>query len=113
MQLYKSGRPKEIHPLDAGLSAIPSKKGEYRIMGTDSKKPAYVGVTNNLQRRAGEHINSGKINDEHPIFAFKVADGRASQSSMNDHERRKIKQHDPELNRRGGGAGRPYKRKSG
>lgn len=111
MQLYKSGRPKEIHPLDSGLSAIPSKKGEYRIMPKDSKKPVYVGVTNNLRRRAREQINAGKISEQNPIFAFKVADGRASQSKINDHERRKIKQHDPELNMRGGGAGRPYKKK--
>lgn len=112
MQLYKPGRPKEIHPLDAGLSAVPSKKGEYRIMGSNSKKPVYVGVTNNLRRRAREHINAGKINEQNPVFAFKVADGRASQARINDHERRKINQHSPELNLRGGGAGRPYKRKS-
>lgn len=110
MQLYKPGRPKEVHPLDGERNKIPPKKGEYRIMSKDSKKPAYVGVTNNLQRRAREHMTSGKINNEYPIFAFKVADGRASQARINDHERKKIKQHNPKLNKRGGGAGRPYKK---
>ncbi len=110
MNLYKPGRPKEVHPLDGEKNKIPPKKGEYRIMGKDNKKPVYVGVTNNLRRRAGEHMNSGKLNDEHPVFAFKIADGRASQSRINDHERAKIKQHKPTLNKRGGGAGRPYKK---
>lgn len=110
MQLYKPGRPKEVRPLDEGLSEIPAKKGEYRIIGTSSKKPVYVGVTNNLRRRAKEHLETGKLSEQNPIFAFKVADGRASQSRINDHEREKIKQHKPELNKRGGGAGRPYKR---
>ena len=110
MQLYKPGRPKEFRPLDGSLEKVPKAKGEYRILDKD-KNTKYIGVTNNINRRMKQHIRSGKISEETPIFAFKLADGRASQERLNDHERLKIRQHEPELNRRAGGAGRPYKSK--
>ncbi len=68
-------------------------------------------MTCDLNRRMNEHRRSGKISGENNIFAFKKADGRASQARLNDHERAKILQHDPILNQRAGGAGRPFKRK--
>ena len=111
MQIYKPGRPKEHRPLDGYLGCIPKAKGEYRILSKD-REVMYVGVSNNINRRVKEHIKSGKINSDNPIVAFKKADGRAGQSRLNDHERKKIKQHSPKLNQRAGGAGRPYKRKT-
>ena len=55
-------------------------------------------------------MKEGKLSGDNSIFAYKQADGRASQARINDHERSKIEQHKPELNQRAGGAGRPYKR---
>ena len=111
MQLYKPGRPKEFRPLDGSLEKVPKAKGEYRILDRD-KKTKYIGVAKDINRRMKQHMRSGKINEDNPIFAYKLADGRASQERLNNHERQKIKQHDPELNQRAGGAGRPYKKKT-
>ena len=111
MTLYKSGRPTEVSPLDANNTRkVPNVKGEYRILDSKTKKPVYIGVSNNLNRRMHEHIRSGKLSGDNSVFAYKIADGRASQSRINDHERTKINQHKPSLNQRAGGAGRPYKR---
>ncbi len=112
MQLYKSGRAKELHPLTDTTQRPPKAKGEYRILDSNTKKPVYIGVSNNLDRRMKEHIRSGKINEQNSIFAYKKADGRASQERLNNHEREKIKKHSPELNQRAGGAGRHYKQRS-
>lgn len=110
MTLYKSGRPTEVSPLDSkNTNKVPSAKGEYRILNSKTKTPVYIGVTKDLNRRMHEHIRSGKIGGDNSIFAYKTADGRASQSRINDHERAKIEQHKPLLNKRAGGAGRPYK----
>jgi len=112
MQLYKSGRPKEVHPLDPNETrVIPKAKGEYRILHGETKEVMYLGVTCDLHRREREHERTGKINDENCIFAYKVADGRASQDRINDHERAKINKHDPPLNQRAGGAGRRFGKK--
>lgn len=109
MALYKSGRPTEVHPLDPNETrTIPKAKGEYRIINENTREVMYVGVSNNLNRRERQHERTGKINSENCIFAYKLADGRASQRRINDHERAKIEQHNPPLNKRAGGAGRPY-----
>ncbi len=110
MSLYKPGRAKELHPLTDSTQCPPKAKGEYRILNSDTKKPVYIGVSNNLKRRMKEHIRTGKLNEKNSIFAYKTADGRASQKRLNDHERAKIDKHSPELNQRAGGAGRPYKK---
>ncbi len=109
MSLYKPGRAKELHPLTNAAQRPPKVKGEYRILDSRTKKPKYIGVTKDLDRRMHEHIKTGKINEQNGIFAYKTADGRASQQRLNNHERIKIDKHSPELNQRAGGAGRPYK----
>lgn len=112
--IYKPGRPVEYDPFGSDPShKPPKKKGEYRILskskeGRGKRDIEYIGVTNNLERRMKEHIKSGKLNDKDQCFAYKVADGRTGQGKLNDHERKKIKEHKPPLNQRGGGAGRPY-----
>lgn len=112
MFLYKPGRAKELRPLSDSKQRPPKAKGEYRILDSNTKEVLYIGVSNNLDRRMKEHIKTGKLNQQAGIFAFKVADGRASQARINDHERNKINKHSPKLNQRAGGAGRPYKPKS-
>lgn len=44
-------------------------------------------------------------------FEYKVADKRFSQKTRREHEREKIKQHKPPLNRSGGGEGRLAEKK--
>lgn len=109
MNIYKSGRPIEVKPFNPSqYKSVPNKKGEYRILNSD-RKILYIGQTNNLKRRMYEHIRSGKLNEQNGIFAYKTADGRASRSTLANHERIKIKKHNPLYNQRAGGAGRPFK----
>lgn len=111
MQTYKSGRPKEVKPFsDKNKKGVPKKPGEYRILDSE-KKVKYIGYACNLERRMKEHIKTGKLNEQNCIFAFQCADGRASRSRLAEHERKKIEKHAPELNKRAGGAGRPFNRK--
>lgn len=111
MKIYKPGRPTEIKPYtQKDHSKIPKAKGEYRIIGKD-REVKYVGYTNDLRRRMHEHMRSGKLGGDNSTFAFKVADGRASRDTLAKHEADKIAKHDPPLNKRAGGGGRPFKRK--
>ncbi|SFD30229.1 GIY-YIG nuclease family protein [Ruminococcus albus] len=112
MRLYGPGRPKEFNPFtNRDNSRVPPDAGgEYRILDVD-KKIQYIGYTISLKRRMHEHMRSGKLGGENSIFAFKVADGRASRERLAQHEAEKIRKHSPELNQRAGGAGRPFKRK--
>jgi hypothetical protein len=112
MNLYKPGRPKEFDTLNnTDYTQVPASKGEYRIIGKD-RKVKYVGYSNDLRRRMREHMRSGKLSGDNSIFAYKVADGRASRDCLALHEASKIKKHDPVLNKRAGGAGRPFRRKN-
>lgn len=112
MKTYKSGRPTEFNPFEnKDHSKIPESKGEYRILNKN-KEVKYIGYTNQLRRRMHEHMRTGKLGGENSIFAYKIADGRASRERLAQHETIKIKKHSPELNKRAGGAGRPFKKKS-
>ena len=112
MKLYKPGRPREFDAFNStNYAQVPASKGEYRIIGKD-REVKYVGYTNNLRRRMREHMRTGKLSGDNNIFAYKTADGRASRDSLARHEAKKIKKHDPVLNKRAGGAGRPFNRKS-
>ncbi len=112
MKIYKPGRPREIDTFNCKeRSEVPAAKGEYRILN-EKKEVMYIGYTNSLKRRMHEHMRTGKLGGENSIFAYKVADGRASRESLAGHETMKIRQHSPGLNKRAGGAGRPFKRKS-
>ena len=111
MKIYKPGRPTEFDPfMNKDHSAVPDAKGEYRILDKN-KNVKYVGYTNSLKRRMHEHMRTGKLGGENSIFAYKIADGRASREHLAEHETAKIKKHSPELNKRAGGAGRPFGRK--
>lgn len=108
MGIYKPGRPNKYNPTSKTGSKPPEKPGEYRIR--DNKGDiTYVGETNNLKRRMNQHLYNGKMSDgknEGGSFEWKTADGRSSSATRREHERRKIKQHSPKLNRSKGGEGR-------
>ena len=112
MKIFRPGRPKEFKPfVNKDHSQVPACKGEYRIIGRD-RRVMYVGYTNDLRRRMHEHMRTGKLGGDNSTFAYKVADGRASRDSLARHEAEKIRKHEPVLNKRAGGAGRPFGRKN-
>ncbi|MCF0199629.1 MAG: hypothetical protein HUK02_09960 [Bacteroidaceae bacterium] len=69
----------------------------------------YIGETCNLLQRMQQHIRSGKLT-EGRTFAYKTADGRSTSNTRRVHERIKIMQHKPLLNKSIGGEGRPAKK---
>lgn len=109
MSAYKPGRPNKYNPSTGEGQKPPAKPGEYRIRNS-AGEITYIGETNNIARRAGEHRRSGKLptgEGENSTLEYKVADGRSSSRTRREHEREKIAQHNPPLNKSKGGEGRP------
>ena len=108
MGIYKPGRPSKYNPSTGG-SKPPSSPGEYRIRD-NSGQMCYIGETCDLNRRANEHRRTGKLT-EGSTFEYKVADSRSTSATRREHERSKIAQHNPTINRSSGGEGRIAARK--
>lgn len=108
MPTYKPGRPAKYNPTTGTGIKPPAAPGEYRIRDS-AGAIRYIGETNNLARRASEHIRSGKLptGPAGGTIEFKVADGRSTSRTRREHERAKIAQHQPPLNKSKGGEGRP------
>lgn len=104
MGIYHPGRPFKFTPSTGQGHTPPSKPGEYRIRDANGTI-TYIGETNDLRRRMNEHIHTGKLKENHTL-EFQLADGRSSSRTRRLHERMKIEQHNPILNRSGGGEGR-------
>lgn len=109
MGIYHAGRPKKYDPFVQAGQRPPHLPGEYRIRD-GSGELIYIGETNDLFRRMQEHIRRGKLQNGGTI-EFQAADGRSTSRTRREHERAKIAQHSPALNRSGGGEGRIAKRK--
>lgn len=109
MSPYRSGRPTKYNPAAGTGTLPPSLPGEYRIRNA-AGAILYIGETDNLLRRMKEHIRSGKLAPG-CTFEFQIADGRSTSRTRREHEREKIAQHKPELNRSKGGEGRPAGKK--
>lgn len=112
MGIYKPGRPLTYNP-GKGTGRKPDNvPGEYRIRN-EKGKIKYIGESNNLLRRTNQNINLGRLSvDGKDTLEYKVADGRSTSKTRRLHERMKIKQHAPELNRSKGGEGRVADKKS-
>lgn len=109
MSAYKPGRPNKYNPTTRAGRKPPAKPGEYRIRDA-SGTITYIGETNNLARRTGEHKRSGKLpigEGQNSTIEFKVADGRSTSYTRRIHEQQKIAQHQPTQNKSIGGEGRP------
>lgn len=109
MSAYKPGRPNKYNPTTGVGQKPPAKPGEYRIRDA-AGEITYIGETNNLARRTGEHQRSGKLPTgagQNSTIEYKVADGRSSSRTRREHEREKIAKHQPPLNKSKGGEGRP------
>lgn len=102
MSIYKKGRPSKSGYDDT--RDIPKKPGEYRIKDKDDNF-AYIGETNNLRRRVGEHKRSGKFLEGESVD-YMVADGRSTSKTRRAHEQRSIEKHAPYRNKSVGGEGR-------
>lgn len=107
MSIYKPGRPAKYNPTSGCGTKPPAKPGEYRIRD-HSGQITYVGETCNLRRRTNEHLRSGKlpVGEGGGTLEYQIADGRSTSRTRREHEREKIAQHQPSLNRSHGGEGR-------
>ena len=105
MPVYKPGRPVKYNPATGTGVKPPALPGEYRIRGADGGI-LYIGETDSLLRRMGEHIRTGKL-VAGCTFEYQIADDRSTSDTRREHERAKIKQHQPPLNKSKGGEGRP------
>ena len=106
MGIYKPGRPTKYNPTTGQGSAPQHKAGEYRIRDGGGRI-SYVGETNDLRRRMYQHQQSGKLNTSNgSTFEYKYADGRSTSATRRKHEKSKIAQHNPPLNKSRGGEGR-------
>lgn len=106
--IYGPGRPFKYVPATHSGSIPPQKPGIYRIRN-GCGQILYIGETCSLRRRIHEHIRSGKISTDpgdRYYVEFKIADRRSSSRSRRAHEKEKIRQHHPILNKSGGGEGR-------
>ena len=108
MSDYKPGRPAKFNPTTGAGTKPPVKPGEYRIRDSTGTLQ-YIGETNNIQRRMGEHIRSGKLatGAGGGTIEYKVASASSTSQSRRAHEQQKIAQHNPPLNKSKGGEGRP------
>jgi excinuclease UvrABC nuclease subunit len=106
MSTYKPGRPTKYNPLTGAGTKPPPKPGEYRIRDKYGDM-SYIGETNNLSRRTDEHKRSGKLPLDGSTIEYKIADGRSTSATRRKHEKDKIMQHNPPLNKSRGGEGRP------
>lgn len=112
MPIYRPGRPKKYNPTTGAGNKPLHKPGEYRIRNS-SGQITYIGETNNLGRRMNEHIRTGKLpvgRDSKSTIEWKTSDGRSTSATRRKHEKQKIAQHNPVLNRSSGGEGRIAKR---
>ena len=98
MGIFKPGRPSRKGP--------PDKPGIYYFRNKRTGNVDYVGESKSLKRRMAEHLASGALALATHWFESKVADGRSTSRIRRKHERSKISQHKPRLNRRRGGGGR-------
>ena len=99
MGIFRRGRPNRQSP--------PSKPGLYRFVDKLTGTIDYIGETSDLNRRIGEHFRSSKpISPETHHAEWQGADGRSTSRTRRQHERFKIDQANPPMNRRGGGGGR-------
>ena len=105
MGIFKKGRPSRHDP--------PNRSGVYRLRDKATGNIDYIGETSNLKRRIGEHFRSDKpVSRDTHHAEWQVADGRSTSGTRREHERRKIDEHNPTLNRKRGGGGKHATRSS-
>jgi len=102
--VFGRGRPYVYDPYTGDSTLPPNEGGIYWFLG-ENKDRGYIGETNDLRRRIGEHKRSGNIMQGESV-SFKVAKDGASCASRRRVESMKIERHKPTRNQRVGGGGR-------
>jgi len=85
---------------------LPPKPAVYRIVEKASAKPKYVGQTDNLRRRMGQHRAAGTLNLKRDAVEYAEAQGGATKDDLCHTEVKHIKKHQPPGNSYRGGNGR-------
>lgn len=100
---YKRGRYSRQNP--------PNEPGAYRWINILTGVIEYAGETVDLARRTREHERSSKplSSDTHHL-EWKKANPGSTSATRREHERKKIDQHKPALNKVRGGGGRKASR---
>lgn len=99
MNIFPRGRPSRQAP--------PNRPGIYRFRNKLTGKIDYIGEAVDIARRIIEHLQSTKpVSLDTHYVEWKAADGRSTSRTRRIHEQKKIDQHKPRLNKRGGGGGR-------
>ena len=99
---YKAGRPSRQPP--------PHEPGEYRWVNIATGIIEYVGETVDLYRRYQEHARQSEdVSPRTHHYEWQRANPESTSATRRGHERSKIAQHKPRLNKRAGGGGRKAK----
>ena len=89
----------------------PNEPGAYRWINNLTDVIEYIGETADLARRSREHERSSKpLSSETHSFEWKKANSGSTSDTRREHERKKIDQHKPALNKVRGGGGRKASR---
>ena len=102
--MYKQGRHIIYNPHTNYGKKPPRELGDYRIRNK-KKKIMYVGK-GILRDRCNAHKRKADKLKKGDTFEWKIADGRSSSKTINEHEKNKIKKHKPPRNKSRGGEGR-------
>lgn len=102
---YGRGRPFRFEPLTGSGPIPPSEPGMYYVRNSENEIQ-YIGETNDLRRRLGEHQRAGRILPGDTLD-YKLARQDSCSKTRRVVETVKIQQHRPPRNRRAGGGGRP------
>jgi NAD(P)-dependent dehydrogenase (short-subunit alcohol dehydrogenase family) len=86
--------------------AWPRQAGLYRIVNRMSGRITYIGVSNNIRRRMGEHRRAGRFVPNRDYFYWQRAKLGTDLEAIFEHEVKKITQHKPRDNQRLGRGGR-------
>lgn len=103
MSLFNKGKPKRVRDIDE----LPSTRGEYRFRDEDGNVQ-YIGISEDLKRRAKEHRRTGKFRDGMSVD-YMEANPDTSYRELREHERKSIKKYNPPLNKKAGGGGKTPK----
>ena len=88
------------------ISNLPSQPGIYRFVNKVTGTVDYVGQTNNIKRRIGEHKRSGNLDSAIHNIIYGIAKADATRDALCFTEKHHIKKHRPVKNKTQGGNGR-------
>lgn len=88
------------------INKLPEQAGIYRFVNKVTGTVDYIGQTNNIKRRIGEHKRSGNFNSAIHNIVYGIAKANATRDALCFTEKQHIKKHRPRNNKTQGGNGR-------